>query len=157
MTNLATPKLREFAEWLLAYEAAAAPVPETSVPPEFRVCEKLRRPLTMLAGSSGYHSLMLRALTLAQREAPSLGALQVKADGSLWDGEVGPNLENHDAVGGALLVAHLTGLLFTFIGETLTLRLMHDVWPDASFDSRGSIGKANTLGAEGTRQHEPQG
>jgi hypothetical protein len=157
MTNLATPKLREFAEWLLAYEAAAAALPETSVPPEFRICEKLRRPLTMLAGSTGFHSLMCRALTLAQREAPSLGAVQVKADGSLWDGDVGPNLKNHDASGGALLVAHLTGLLFTFIGETLTLRLMHDVWPDASFDSRGSIGKANTLSAEGTRQHEPQG
>ena len=157
MTNLATPKLLEFAEWLVAYEATAATLPDTNVPPEFRVCEKLRRPLTMLAGSTGFHSLMLRALTLAQREAPSLGAVQVKADGSLWDGDVGQNLKNHDAVGGALLVAHLTGLLFAFIGETLTLRLMHDVWPDASFDNRGSIGKANTLSAEGTRQHEPQG
>jgi hypothetical protein len=49
----------------------------------FRVCEKLRRPLTTLAGAIGFQSLILRALTLAKREAPSLSAVEVTADGSL--------------------------------------------------------------------------
>jgi hypothetical protein len=35
---------------------------------------------------------------------------------------------------GAILIAQLLGLLLTFIGEGLTLRLVHDVWPEAVFD-----------------------
>jgi hypothetical protein len=138
--------MREFVERLFADEAAAATPLEANLPLAFRVCEKLRRPLTTLAGAAGFHSLLLRALTLSKREAPSLGALQVNAAGSLEDIE--PNLYDHDAEGGTLLVAHLIELLFTFIGETLTLRLMHDVWPNTSL---------NTLTAEGTGKHEPQG
>ena len=42
---------------------------------------------------------------------------------------------NGEAVpSGAVLIAHLIGLMITFIGEALTLRLLHDVWinlPDA--------------------------
>jgi hypothetical protein len=145
MPNLVNPQTREIAERLFADEAAAATSSDANLPAAFRVCEKLRRPLTTLAGAAGFHSLLLRALTLAKREAPSLGALQVNAAGSLEGIE--PNLYNQDAEGGALLVAHLIGLLFTFIGEPLTLRLMHDVWPHASF---------NTLTAEGTGKHDSQ-
>jgi hypothetical protein len=152
MINSATPQLRDFAERLLAREAAAATSPDKSVPPAYRVCEKLRRPLSMLAGATGFQSLMFRALTLAKREAPSLGAVRVSADGSLENGHIEPSRGDDDA-DGVLLVAHLIGLLFTFIGETLTLRLMHDVWPDGSFDRKGSIGTANTLAAEGTEKH----
>jgi hypothetical protein len=38
--------------------------------------------------------------------------------------------------GGAILIAQLIGLLLTFIGEGLTLRLVQDVWPEAVFDGR---------------------
>ena len=138
--------MREIAERLFADEAAAATPSEASVPVAFRVSEKLRRPLTTLAGAAGFHSLLVRALTLAKREAPSLGVLRVNAAGLLENIE--PNLNRHDAEGGALLVAHLIELLFSFIGEPLTLRLMHDVWPHASF---------NTFTAEGTGKHEPTG
>jgi hypothetical protein len=145
MTSPAPQKTRDFAERLLAYEtAAAAPSPVHGGPLAFRVCEKLRRPLTTLAGSTGFQSLMFRALTLAKREAPSLRAVQIKSDGSLENCLLEPNSDD----GGILLVAHLIGLLFTFIGETLTLRLIQDVWPDAF---------GNTLTAEGTEKHEPQG
>jgi hypothetical protein len=145
MPTLVSPQMREFAERLFADETAPATQLEANVPVAFRVCEKLRRPLTTLAGATGVQSLMLRALTLAKREAPSLSAVKVTADGSLHNGDVEPNLDNHDD-GGVLLVAHLLGLLFTFIGETLALRLVHDVWPNASF---------STLTAEGTGKHEP--
>jgi hypothetical protein len=145
MPTLVSPQMREFAERLFADETATATPSEAKMLVAFRICEKLRRPLTTLAGAIGFQSLMLRALTLAKREAPSLNAVEVTADGSLQYGDVEPNLDNHDD-GGVLLVAHLLGLLFTFIGETLTLRLVHDVWPDASF---------STLTAEGTGKHEP--
>jgi hypothetical protein len=145
MPTLVSPQIREFAERLFADEAAAATQSEANVPVAFRVCEKLQRPLTTLAGANGFQALMFRALTLAKREAPSLSAVVVTADGSLQNGDVEPNLDNHGD-GGVLLVAHLLGLLFTFIGETLTLRLVLDVWPDAC---------SSTLNAEGTGKHEP--
>ena len=45
---------------------------------------------------------------------------QIKKDGA----------EQEDTI----LIAQLLGLLFTFIGEALTLRLLRDVWPEAAFD-----------------------
>jgi hypothetical protein len=155
MFTQVTSQTRDFAELLIANEAASDTPLENGVPVAIRVCEKLRRPLTTLAGAAGFHSLLVRALTLAKREAPSLGALQVKADGSLEDG--GLNGNTHEAEGVILLVAHLIGLLFSFIGETLTLRLMHDVWPAASFGSQGPTSNTATSTAEGTDKHEPQG
>ena len=89
-----------------------------------RVCDKLRRPFVTLAGVAGFRSLLARALTLAKRESPGLGAWEVKSDGSLQ------GLNGEAAQSGAVLIAHLLGLMITFIGESLTLRLLHDVWLD---------------------------
>ena len=36
--------------------------------------------------------------------------------------------------GGVTLLAHLLGLLVTFIGEVLTVRLVRDVWPKVLVD-----------------------
>ena len=46
------------------------------------------------------------------------------------------------AEGGVALLAQLLGLLVAFIGESLTLRLVHDIWPavplsDLDFGERG--------------------
>jgi hypothetical protein len=133
-------KSRHLAQRLLTYEAIAA---ENSVPVEsaaFRVCTKLRRPLITLAGVAGFRSLLTRALTLARSEAPSLNVVQVGADGSLKGlDEVEPQIDKEQASdGGIILIAQLIGLLLTFIGEGLTLRLVQDVWPEAAFDGRGS-------------------
>ena len=89
-----------------------------------RVCDKLRRPLTALAGVAGFRSLLARALTLAKQESPVLSSLEVKPDGSLQ------GLNGEAAQAGAVLIAHLLGLMITFIGESITLRLLHDVWLD---------------------------
>jgi hypothetical protein len=125
---------------LLAYEAVAG---ETSVSTEsasLRVYEKLRRPLCALAGIAGFRSLASRALTLARAEVPNLSAVQVTADGSLQGlGELSPQSDtDHAEPGGAILIAQLLGLLRTFIGEALTLRLVQDMWPDAAFDDPDS-------------------
>ena len=118
------PTTRELAQRLLAYEADETGAATANAPAVCRVCDKLRRPLTTLAGAAGFRSLLARALPLAQRESPALRAWEVKADGSLevLNGEAVPS--------GAVLIAHLIGLMITFIGEALTLRLLHDVWPD---------------------------
>jgi hypothetical protein len=114
------PTTRELARRLLAYEAAGTA--NENAQAVCRVCDKLRRPLTTLAGAAGFRSLLARALTLAKQESPLLGAWEVKSDGSLQ------GLNGEAAQSGAVLIAQLIGLMITFIGESLTLRLLHDVW-----------------------------
>jgi hypothetical protein len=131
---------QNLAQRLLAYEAVGD---ENSAPSESaasRVCAKLRGPLITLAGVAGFRSLLSRALTLARAEVPSLSAVQVAADGSLrgLDELVSQTDKEHAREGGAILIAQLVGLLLTFIGEGLTIRLVQDVWPEAAFDGRVS-------------------
>jgi hypothetical protein len=134
------PESRHLAQRLLTYEAVAGENSEPAESAAFRVCAKLRRPLTTLAGVAGFRSLLSRALTLARAEVPSLGAVQVAADGSLKGlDELEPQIGKEQARdGGAILIAQLIGLLLTFIGEGITLRLVQDVWPEAAFDGRDS-------------------
>ena len=131
---------RRLAQRLLAYEAVTGENSEPAESAAFRVCAKLRLPLITLAGVAGFRSLLSRALTLARAEAPSLNAVQVAADGSLkgLEGLASQTDKEQARDGGAILIAHLIGLLLTFIGEGLTLRLVQDVWPEAAFDGRVS-------------------
>jgi len=124
MRNADSPKTRELAQRLLAYEAVEAGSATPDAQAVCRVCDKLRRPLTTLAGAAGFRSLLARALTLAKQESPVLGAWEVNPNGSLQ------GLNGEAAQSGPVLIAHLIGLMNTFIGESLTLRLLHDVWLD---------------------------
>jgi hypothetical protein len=121
----ASPKIKDIAQHLIAYEAIGKHQSTTSGPAAFEVCEKLRRSLSTLAGTAGFRSLLVRALTLARREVIALDAVLVRDDGSLD----GPTL-NAAGPGGVLLIAQLLGLLMTFIGEALTMSLLHEIWPE---------------------------
>jgi hypothetical protein len=148
MINPVTSNTRNLARRLLDYEAALGTPDAAGFSAGFGVCEKLRRPLTALAGTAGFHSLLSRALTLAKRESPALGAIQIMAEGSLQNGVVGPGPGNHAPEAEKALVANLLGLLFTFIGEPLTMRLLNEIWPSEVF--AGST-------AEGTGDDERHG
>jgi hypothetical protein len=77
---------------------------------------------------------------LAKAEAPCLGAMQVMVDGSL-QGLVQPesqSQEHQEDEAGVILLAELLALLITFIGETLTLRLVQDAWPEAGLENCNS-------------------
>lgn len=130
------PETRDLARRLLAYEAVAGKNSEPMGSAAVRVYEKLRRPLSALAGVAGFWSLASRALALARAEARNLGAVRIMTDGSLQGlTEVEPQVnQDQDSDAGALFIAHLLGLLFTFIGGALTLRLVQDAWPDAALD-----------------------
>jgi hypothetical protein len=131
---------RRLAQRLLTYEARTGDESEPAECAAFRVCERLRQPLTTLAGVAGFRSLLSRALTMARAEDPSLSAVQVAADGSL-NGlcELASQTGKEQAKdGGAILITQLIGLLLTFIGEGLTLRLVQDVWPESALDGRVS-------------------
>ena len=109
----------------------------------FRICEKLRRPLSTYAGAAGFQSLLSRALSVAKVEQPWLSAVQIMPDGSItFSPEAEEQMATESATAaGAALVAHLLVLLATFIGEALTLRLVQDVWPNVAVGESKPRGK----------------
>ena len=127
----ATPKMRDFSERLIAHETRANKSSETETPAIFLVVEKLRPNLATLMGNIGFRALLSRALVLTNAEGAWLRAVHVKVDGS-FDGldELEAHMSSEEiAEGGVVLLAQLLGLLVAFIGESLTLRLVRDVWP----------------------------
>jgi hypothetical protein len=132
----ASPKMRHFAKRLTAYERRQKTPSETTTPPAFQVCEKLRAHLGTFMGSTGYRELLSCALPRASAELPWLGAVQVKTDGALGGLENLKAQRNPDELfeGGVVLVAQLLGLLTALIGQTLTLRFVREVWPTVPLD-----------------------
>lgn len=127
--------MRGLARRLLAAEALHPPAPDQDLHEAVRVCDKLRLSLTRFAGADGFASLLARSVALARVEVPSLSRITVKRDCSM-DGLEALAADEADGGVEALgsLTAHLLGLLVTFIGEPLTLRLVRESWPDASLD-----------------------
>jgi hypothetical protein len=145
MTN--PQNMRDLADRLLAYEASPGKATDPMQTPTHRVYEKLRQSLGAFAGTTGFRLLAARALVLARPEVPGLSAARVAADGSLEgldkfepqiNMEESPAGENPAGEGGAILIARLLGLLLTFCGEALTLSLLRNAWPGATFDDRSS-------------------
>ncbi len=132
----ATQKLRSYVASLIRHEATVNPSSSAQRAEVLPVAEKLRPLLATFMGRAGYHALLSRALVLAREEAPCLCDVTIAADGSLENfSELADKQEAADVThGGEILLAHLIGLLFAFIGEVLTLRLMHELWPDIPGD-----------------------
>jgi len=130
--------MRNYAQRLIAYEAPQNPSSKTDHSAAFGVCEKLRQSLASLSGLNGFRSLLSRALALAGEEVPWLRAVHIKGDGSLdWPAETAELDQKEISDGEAVLVAQLLGLLVTFIGQTLTLSLVREVWPRVPFNDTG--------------------
>ena len=111
------------------------------VPEVVIAIEKLRISLTRFAGADGFGSLLRRALTLARAEVPSLQCVKVGPDGHFVGVEqIAIDSPKAGLEAAVAITAHLLGLMVTFIGEPLTLRLLREAWPDASPNSfRNSI------------------
>lgn len=125
------PETMDLARRILAYEAVEGKSAEPWDSVAILVNEKLRLHLCALVGVGGYQGLLSRALRLAKEEAPSLGAVQVTAEGRLQGlSGLGPEIDKDRAQqGGVILLAQLFGLFLTFIGEALTFRLVQDIAP----------------------------
>lgn len=136
--------MRQLTQRLIAEELATDSSVESEGRAAFRVCAKLRPALCTFAGAAGYRSLMARALALARTEAPLLSGVQLMADGLFhYSEELEAKLATPEvAVAAATLTRHLLGLLVTFIGEALTLRLVQDVWPKAALKDSKSAGNS---------------
>ena len=133
----ASPRMRHFAKRLTVYERKANTTSETKTPPAFEVCEKLRAHQGTFMGVAGFRELLSCALPRAKAEKPWLDAVHVKADGALDGLEELNAKRNPDELfeGGVVLVAQLLGLLVAFIGETLTLRIVRELWPGVPLDN----------------------
>ena len=120
---------------LVALEAASQSATGAHLPEAVRVCDKLRISLTRFAGSDGFKALFGRALALASAEVPSLQTVKLKPDCSLEGLEGLPgDGTNAGPEAAVAIIVHLLGLLETFIGKTLTFRLVREAWPDLSWD-----------------------
>jgi len=99
--------------------------------------EKLQSSVTRFAGADGFTSLLRRAVLLAGRDVPSLHAVTVGARGQLEGFEQLTAAADTDAEGArdkaaVVIAAHLLELLVTFVGESLTLKLAFEDWPEKS-------------------------
>lgn len=132
MSKSVTPNLRKFARRLLSYELENGKSADAKDSAAFHVCEKLRGPLGKFLGLGGFRALLFRAQALASKEVPWLHAIEIKPDGSLegLDELEGKFKASVVAEGEIILVAELLGLLITFIGAHLTLRLVQEIWPE---------------------------
>jgi hypothetical protein len=133
----ASLKMRQFAKRLSVFERRADTASETTVPPAFQVCEKLRVHLGTFMGVTGFRELVSCALPRAQAEIAWLREVHLKTDGALEGVQELNAKRNLDELfeGGVVLVAQLLGLLVAFIGETLTLRIVREVWPGVPLDN----------------------
>lgn len=139
----ASPEMQELARRLVALEAVRDDAPASRAGAAMRVIEELRLRLIRLVGIHGFHTLLSRALALARTEVPVLETVRINADGFVEgrdetepgrEATVGATATATEGQGGTVLVAHLLELLVTFIGESLTLHLVRDAWPEASLN-----------------------
>lgn len=127
----ALPQMLEIAALLMAHESDVEPAANAGTAKGAIICEKLRPMLSTLMGATGFHTLLTRALVLASADVPALRALTVDTSGSLVqaNSSLDPAAALHGTEAGVTLVAQLLSLLVAFIGETLTLQLLADIWP----------------------------
>ena len=139
MTALEIAELRQLAVRVLMRQAGPDADAATLAAAARRAYADLARVSAPLIGQIGVDALTARALHLAQREYPWLadthGAEQ--AEGPF--AQVTLCLERQDPTvateAAGAVFARLTGLLVTFIGESLTTRLLRQAWPDAFSDA----------------------
>ena len=139
-----SPAAQVLARRVLRHEAGGRAEPAALAEAAERADTRLRGLLASLIGQTGYTTLMARAVHLAQAEVTSLERVTVDAlatgggpaeggEGSLHgvrefaraSGDAGAT-----EAGLTAILAHVIGLLVTFIGEDLALRLIRDAWPE---------------------------
>lgn len=136
------PTPADLARWLLAAEAGKHKEPEEFAALGERVYHRLRTHLATLLGANGFDALWARALHLAQPnfragdDTAVEEALPTRASHAYG---LDAAMRGHDSavVQQNLVVAFasLITLLFTFIGEELSLRFIRQVWPDLPQDA----------------------
>jgi len=144
---------RKVAQRLLEDEAGGQREPDALASAVNRACAKLHGELVNLVGPGGVHALVGRALHLAQREFPFLGGV-VPEEGpaGCLKGLEEVLREQDTAEAGASVVAvlaHLIGLLVSFLGHELGLYPVRKIWPGSTLDNLTFHSGETTEGAGG--------
>ena len=132
--NRISPEIRSLAERIRAFETSEIVSGGTQAPAAFPTISKLLVCLANLMGQSGSQALLSRALVLAAAECRWLAGVSVSSTGDLEGLTVlqGTPDAAEFAEGQVTVLAQLIRLLVAFIGPTLTLRLLREVWPELS-------------------------
>jgi hypothetical protein len=139
VTALGNAARRQLALNMLAQRAGPAAGAEALAAAAHRAYGELARVSASLIGQVGVDALTGRALHLAQREYPWLVPTREseQADGPFAQAMF--CLERQDPAvateAAGAVFATFTGLLVTFIGEPLTVRLLRQAWPEAFADA----------------------
>lgn len=130
---MSTPSasIRAWSRRLLAVEAANRSASDAQVHEAVRVSEKLRISLAQFVGADGFTALLRRALVLARADVPLLQSAKVTPDGRLEGMQKAAADAPTDVEAATAITEHVLALLVVFIGESLTLRLVREAWPDA--------------------------
>jgi CheY-like chemotaxis protein len=127
LNHAAQANLVGLARVLLVHESSAKKGGDNS-PTIFRVFDKIRGPLLNVAGETGFRSILARALALAKPEVGWLWPVKVSDSGSfeglvLAEGSITPAEISRGEIA---IVAQMLGLLFTFLGESMTRSLLEE-------------------------------
>lgn len=134
-TPFASATLRQLARRVLAQRAGKAHGVESLTLAANTAYEDLIRVSAPVIGQAGVNALIGRAGHLVRREFPWLTPVAVhdQPEGSF--AQVIASLQKQDVAvatdAAASIFATFAGLLVTFIGESLTARLLARAWPDA--------------------------
>jgi DNA-binding response OmpR family regulator len=127
-------RLNSLAGKILKYESSVGHLLGNPAPIIFSVCDKFRSPVQTLTGENGFRSILSRALMLSRSEVAWFGTVIISAKG-FFEGlrRAEASLPPPEIIRGeTVLIAHLLGLLFTFVGEQITRVLLQDIWPECS-------------------------
>ena len=96
------------------------------------ILAELRKKLSQIIGTLGFHALLNRALMTARTGHPWLAAARAEAGGSLAGlPEAVHELGSVEVLSGFVaLVSHLLILLHSLIGDDLTQWVIFQIWPD---------------------------
>ena len=122
-----TPPLRVLAERIIAHDAKG--LSRKKQVTVFLAVNKLRPHLVALMGNGGYRALVMRALVLVSVEVAWLRTVRVADDGTLDRIDEAATKPGEIMQGRVVLMAQVLGLLIAFIGESLMLRLVREIWP----------------------------
>ncbi|HWP35603.1 MAG TPA: hypothetical protein VNM66_08400 [Thermodesulfobacteriota bacterium] len=131
----------EIARRLIEHEAGGRHGTDALAQAAERTCERLREHLAPLIGPMGFRVLLASALDLARSKHPLLRHVDVRAEQSgclsgLTEAAKGREPAEFGAAIAALFGGFI-GLLESFIGESLTLRLIRKAFPGVTWRDGG--------------------
>lgn len=130
----ASPQIRSLSRRIIAFETVESTSAGIPAPATFPTIAKLSVYLSALMGQIGCQALLSRALVLAAGELHWLTQLSVNSSCAvegLTAPQSAPELADF-AEGEVAMLSQLLVLLVAFIGPTLTLRLLKELWPKLS-------------------------